>query len=49
MKINLIKNRKTLTALLAICMVSCIEDRSPVTGWAYNEPSNGGFEKVNAQ
>lgn len=46
MRINMIKNRKTLTALMALILVSCAEDRSPVTGWAYNYLSNGGFEKV---
>lgn len=25
---------------------SCQPERSPVTGWAYNDPRNGGFEKV---
>jgi formylglycine-generating enzyme len=45
MKLNWIKNRKTLTAMLAIVAVSCSQERSPVTGWAYNDPSNGGFEK----
>jgi len=25
---------------------SCGSERSPVTGWAYNDPQNGGFEKV---
>ncbi len=42
----MIKNRKTLTALMAILLVSCAEERSPVSGWAYNDPQNGGFEKV---
>lgn len=46
MRINIIKNRKTLTALMALILVSCAEERSPVTGWAYNDPTNGGFEKV---
>ena len=42
----MIKNRKTLTAIMAILLVSCAEERSPVSGWAYNDPQNGGFEKV---
>ena len=46
MNINWIKNRKTLTAIAAIVLVSCSQERSPVTGWAYNDPTNGGFEKV---
>src|SRR3569832_207636 len=45
MTTNWIKNRKTLTAIMAIVLVSCTQERSPVTGWAYNDPSNGGFEK----
>ncbi len=27
-------------------MASCAKDRSGATGWAYNDPSNGGFEKT---
>ncbi|MGZ3882852.1 MAG: SUMF1/EgtB/PvdO family nonheme iron enzyme [Bacteroidia bacterium] len=46
MNINWIKNRKTLTAVMAMILASCAQDRSPVTGWAYNDPTNGGFEKV---
>ncbi len=45
MKLNWIKNRKTWFALLAIAGFSCSEERSPVTGWAYNDNTNGGFEK----
>jgi len=29
-----------------ILLASCGAERSPVTGWAYNTPENGGFEKV---
>ena len=32
--------------LSCVLFASCAKERSPVTGWAYNEPSNGGFEKV---
>ena len=46
MTTNWIKNRKTLTAIMAILVVSCTQERSPATGWAYNDPTNGGFEKV---
>jgi formylglycine-generating enzyme len=46
MNINWIKNRKTLAAVMAAVLVSCSQERSPVTGWAYNDPTNGGFEKV---
>ncbi|MBC7863531.1 MAG: SUMF1/EgtB/PvdO family nonheme iron enzyme, partial [Bacteroidia bacterium] len=35
-----------ISAAAALLVVSCAKERSPVTGWAYNEPDNGGFEKV---
>ncbi len=40
-----IKNRKSLAFILVAILVSCSQERSPVTGWAYNDPANGGFEK----
>lgn len=40
-----IKNRKSMALVLAVVLVSCSQERSPVTGWAYNDPANGGFEK----
>ena len=40
-----ITNRKTLGFVLAAVLVSCSPERSPITGWAYNDPANGGFEK----
>ena len=38
----------TLFALAgaAVMFASCGKERSPVTGWAYNDPKNGGFEVV---
>ena len=30
----------------AVFITSCAKERSPVTGWSYNDPTNGGFEKV---
>ncbi len=30
----------------AILLGSCSKERSGATGWAYNDPRNGGFEKV---
>ncbi len=30
----------------ALLLASCGKERSAVTGWAYNTPENGGFEKV---
>ncbi len=40
-------NKLTKLALLTgavIIVSSCSKERSPVTGWAYNDPKNGGFE-----
>ena len=45
MKIKWIKDPKTLGLILATVLVACSPERSPVTGWAYNDPTNGGFEK----
>ncbi len=45
MKMNWKQNRKAITLLLAGVLVSCSQERSAVTGWAYNDPTNGGFEK----
>lgn len=30
----------------ALIFTSCAKDKSATTGWDYNEPKNGGFEKV---
>jgi formylglycine-generating enzyme len=46
MNIKWIKNQKSLAFLVAAMLVSCSQERSPVTGWAYNNPTNGGFEKL---
>jgi formylglycine-generating enzyme len=45
MNINWIKNRKTLAAFFALAAFSCSQERSSSTGWAYNDSTNGGFEK----
>ncbi|WP_317900183.1 SUMF1/EgtB/PvdO family nonheme iron enzyme [Aurantibacillus circumpalustris] len=45
MNIKWIKNRRSLAFIMAVIVVSCSQERSPVTGWAYNDPANGGFEK----
>lgn len=35
------------SAITAILLVtSCARDRSDITGWDYNNPANGGFQKV---
>jgi sulfatase modifying factor 1 len=41
-------NYKSVLSVVAGSMLiaSCGTERSPVTGWAYNDPQNGGFEKV---
>lgn len=46
MKFNFIKSRKSLAIILSVLAVSCGTERSPVTGWSYNDPDNGGFEKM---
>jgi formylglycine-generating enzyme required for sulfatase activity len=46
MNLKWVKNRKSMAAIVAFMAVSCSQERSPVTGWAYNDPSNGGFEKT---
>ena len=46
MKFNFIKSRKSLIIVLSFLAVSCEYERSPITGWAYNDPDNGGFEKM---
>ena len=46
MNFNFIKSRKSLAIILSIIAVSCGTERSSVTGWAYNDPDNGGFEKM---
>ncbi len=46
MKFKFIKSSKALALILSIVAVSCSKERSPVTGWAYNDPDNGGFEKM---
>jgi len=41
-------SQQTLLLLLAgsALFASCGKERSGATGWAYNDPKNGGFEKV---
>jgi len=46
MKFNFIKSPKSLAIILSFVAVSCGTERSPVTGWSYNDPDNGGFEKM---
>jgi len=45
MKTNMFK-AVGLASAAVILLASCGAERSPVTGWAYNTPENGGFEKV---
>jgi sulfatase modifying factor 1 len=45
MNIRWIKRPRALALVTAAILVSCSQERSPVTGWAYNDPTNGGFEK----
>lgn len=46
MNFKFIKSRKTLAIALSVLAVSCAKERSATTGWDYNNPDNGGFEKV---
>jgi len=43
MKMNKL-SKLGLVASLVLVAASCSKERSPVTGWAYNDPKNGGFE-----
>lgn len=36
----------SLLALLILFLVSCSRESSQTTGWDYNDPKNGGFQKV---
>lgn len=46
MNINWVKKHKKSVALVALVVLgACSQERSPTTGWAYNDPTNGGFEK----
>lgn len=36
----------SLILLSAVIISSCSKERSSITGWNYNDPKNGGFEKV---
>jgi len=41
------RGRKLIIVLLAgLGLASCSQERSNTTGWAYNEPRNGGFQKI---
>jgi sulfatase modifying factor 1 len=46
MQFKFIKSSKALAIILSVLAVSCAKERSGVTGWAYNDADNGGFEKV---
>jgi formylglycine-generating enzyme len=46
MNFNFIKSKKSLAIILSVVAMSCAKERSPVTGWSYNDPDNGGFEKM---
>ncbi len=45
---NLLKSALKCCAIIAIAsLASCKQETSSTTGWAYNDPKNGGFEVVN--
>jgi len=35
-----------MTAAAAVMLSSCAKEVSRTTGWNYNDPNNGGYEKV---
>ncbi len=40
------KKQFLLAVLSAIILAGCSSERSEITGWSYNDPRNGGFEKI---
>jgi len=40
------KNGFILVIALSMFLFACQQQRSGVTGWGYNDPNNGGFQKV---
>jgi formylglycine-generating enzyme len=44
----MLKNHKLYSVVAGAILIfgSCTKPRSTATGWAYNDPDNGGFEKV---
>ena len=43
---NMKRNRLIIAVLAALSIASCARERSNSTGWEYNRPENGGFQKV---
>ncbi len=37
---------KSLPFIVILFFTSCVKEESPTTAWEYNNPNNGGFEKV---
>ena len=37
----------TTLAIVTLLFTSCEKKSSNTTGWAYNDPDNGGFEYIN--
>lgn len=46
MKMKKVTGRLILAAGAMLLVSACSKERSPVTGWAYNDSDNGGFEVV---
>ncbi|MBL7927487.1 MAG: SUMF1/EgtB/PvdO family nonheme iron enzyme [Bacteroidia bacterium] len=44
---NLLKTGYTLGLVATVIASGCKQETSSTTGWAYNDPKNGGFEVVN--
>mgnify|MGYP006001417133 CR=1 FL=1 len=39
-------NNWLIFPLLAVLIASCGYERSGISGWNYNDPNNGGFQKL---
>lgn len=46
MKRNLNSYALTLSCFGVVLLAGCGKERSGATGWSYNDPKNGGFEKI---
>jgi len=46
MKLNLNSYALILSCMGVVVLAGCGKERSGATGWSYNDPKNGGFEKL---
>src|SRR5687767_15154604 len=40
------KGKLILVGAAMLLATACTKERSETTGWAYNDPNNGGYEKI---